>query len=217
MTVTSHRSTDGQTLGERGMQTRQRILDVLAEQIGRVGLRGLRLADVAREVGFSPPAFYQYFQSLDDAIVALCQQVGGDFPLLAGADDGGTLSPAVTRRFVEDFFRYWDANRPVLWARNVAVTEGDARLREARDNTFFPTVDVLMEQIGTAQAAGRIDPSLSPRGLVSTLMVMIDRVGMLSPKFAEQFDVTPEQFVDAVAFVFDRVLGIEPDSAIDSD
>jgi AcrR family transcriptional regulator len=57
-------STDGQPLGERGVRTRHRILEAVAAAIEQQGLRGLRLADVANEVGFSPPAFYQYFNDL---------------------------------------------------------------------------------------------------------------------------------------------------------
>ena len=50
-------SADGQPLGERGIRTRQRILEVVGAAIQHQGLRGVRLADIAEAVGFKPPAF----------------------------------------------------------------------------------------------------------------------------------------------------------------
>src|SRR5687767_1289825 len=73
-------SADGQPLGERGLRTRQRILEVIGVAIQRQGLRGIRLADIAQEVGFKPPAFYQYFTDLDEAILALCEEAGDLLP-----------------------------------------------------------------------------------------------------------------------------------------
>src|SRR3546814_14803235 len=64
-------SADGQPLGQRGLRTRQRILEVIGAAIQQHGLRGIRLADIADEVGFQPPAFYQYFNALAQANLAL--------------------------------------------------------------------------------------------------------------------------------------------------
>ena len=40
------------------------------------GLRDLRVVDIAREVGTSPATFYQYFRDVEEAVLALAEEVG---------------------------------------------------------------------------------------------------------------------------------------------
>jgi len=211
--TTDPTSTDGQPLGERGLRTRQRILESVAACIETQGLRGLRLADVAEEVGFSPPAFYQYFNDLDEAILALCEEVGHSipaFPVPETGWNGPPDSPERTREFVARFFEYWDQHRAVLWSRNVAVIAGDDRFQDVRNDAFKPMVDALRAEIEAAQREGRVDRSVSPRALGASLTVMLDRMAMLTPQLVEYWGTDDEDdVVDAVAYIFDGVLGIE--------
>lgn len=192
----------------------------MAAGIEHHGLRGLRLADVATEVGFSAPAFYQYFNDLDEAILALCEEVGHflpDFPMVPalpapenGKRDGNASES--TREFVARFFEYWNEHRAVLWSRNVAVTAGDARFQDVRNETFRPMGEALRAAIEAGQQAGRIDPSTSPRSLGAALQVMLDRIAMISPQLIEMWGTESENdIVDAVAYIFDRVLGLRGD------
>jgi AcrR family transcriptional regulator len=205
-------STDGQPLGKRGLQTRQRILEAIATLIERHGLRGLKLADLAQEVGFSPPAFYQYFRDMDEAILALCQEIGEQLPQFTFPADGwtgGDASSDGTRPFVESFMQYWDEHRAVLWARNVAVNEGDLRFQAIRNQAFLPMTDALVARIKAAQRDGRIDPAIVPGSLSAALVVMLDRVGMISPTVIEPLGGRePDDLITAVAYVFDRALGV---------
>jgi AcrR family transcriptional regulator len=205
-------STDGQPLGKRGLETRKRILEVIAKLIEQHGLRGLKLADVAQEVGFSAPAFYQYFRDMDEAILALCQEVGEQLPPFtfpAGGWTDGDASSEGTRAFVASFMDYWDEHRAVLWARNVAVNEGDIRFTEIRNKAFMPMGEALLSRIETGQKAGLVDQSFEPRSLSAALIVMLDRVGMLSPeRIQSQGGREPEDLITAVAYIFDRALGV---------
>lgn len=202
-------SADGQPLGPRGVRTRQRILEAIGASIQRHGLRGLRLADIAEEVGFKPPAFYQYFADLDEAILTLCEEAGDLLPHLdIDADDWGEEHG--TRPFVEQFFRYWDDHRPVLTTRHVSIMSGDNRFQEAANESFRPVAEALQAKIDTAQRDGRIDPDLHPVALGAVLNLMIDVAGMAAPGLRRYWgaeDAT--ELVDTVSFVFDRVLGIE--------
>jgi AcrR family transcriptional regulator len=202
-------STDGQPLGARGIQTRQRILEAVAGSIEQQGLRGLRLADVAAEVGFSPPAFYQYFNDLDEAILALCEEVGHLLPPFSFRDTDGEPRTEGTHDFVARFFDYWDKHRAVLWTRNVAVTSGDPRFQDVRNEALSPIVEALRASIQAGQEAGQIDPAISPTSLGAALIVMLDRLAMLKPLLFENWaDETEDDLVDAVAFIFDRTLGM---------
>lgn len=202
-------ATDGQALGPRGVETRRRILEAMARLIEQHGVRGVKQSDVAREVGFSPPAFYQYFHDMDEAMLALCEYVSEqvpDYRSMAG-ETWDQVGEAGSREFIERFFEYWDEHRVVLHTREAMLDAGDARYRKIRDETFQPITRALMAKIEAAQQAGRIDPELSPRALAATLIVMIDRLGMLSPSVIEPWGDKASDVIAAVAFVFDRVLG----------
>ncbi|HXK22799.1 MAG TPA: TetR/AcrR family transcriptional regulator [Myxococcota bacterium] len=203
-------SSIGQPLRDRGLRTRQKILEVIAGLIEQHGPRGLKLADVAEGVGFSPPAFYQYFRDMDEAILALCEEIGHQIPGFPFPEEwgDGNASRRGSRPFVEKFLEYWDAHRAVLWSRNVAVYAGDPRYREIRDEAYLPLMEALMARIEVGQREGLVDPAIAPRSLAAILIVMLDRIGMLSSQMTQPWGDRPDDVVDAVAYVFDRALGV---------
>lgn len=205
---------DGQPLGPRGQRTRQRILEAVGAAIERQGLRGLRLADIADDVGFKPPAFYQYFADLDEAILALCEEVGDLLPTFEVDDGWGGDHAQGTRPFVSRVFDYWDEHRALLAARHVAILSGDERFQQVADEAFRPTAESLQAQIEVAQREGRVDPDLLPIALGAVLNLMLDVVSMSAPGLNRYWgadDAT--ELVDAVSYVFDRVLGIGAEDA----
>jgi AcrR family transcriptional regulator len=204
-------STNGQPLGERGLRTRQRILEAIGAAIESHGLRGIRLAEIADEVGFKPPAFYQYFSDLDEAILALCDEVGDLVPRFEiAADNWGDDGRGGARPFVEQFFRYWDEHRRLLTARHVAIMSGDNRFQDAANEAFRPVADALQTRIEYAQRDGRIDPRLQPVALGAVLNLMIDVAGMAAPGINRYWGAEDDsELLEAVSYVFDRVLGLE--------
>ena len=207
-------SADGQPLGERGLRTRQRILEAIGAAIQRHGLRGIRLADIAQEVGVKPPAFYQYFTDLDEAILALCEEAGDLLPRFEiDSDDWGDSHPQGTRPFVAQFFDYWDEHRPLLTARHVAIMSGDDRFQSAANEAFRPVAEALQAKIEAAQRDGRIDPDLHPVALGAVLNLMIDVAGMAAPALNRYWDASDTtELAAAVSYVFDRVLGVAADT-----
>ena len=214
---TAPTSADGQPLGERGIRTRQRILDAIGRAIQQNGLRGIRLADIADEVGFKPPAFYQYFADIDEAILALCEEAGDLLPHFEiGDDDWGEEHPHGAAPFVESFFQYWDDHRSLLTARHVSIMSGDVRFQQAANSAFRPVAEALQAKIELAQRDGRVDPALHPVALGAVLNLMIDVAGMAAPALNRYWDADDgdddAELIAAVSFVFDRVLGIEAES-----
>src|SRR5690349_25146458 len=74
---------DGRALGRRGAQTRRRLLDATADLLETHGIRDLRVVDIARAVGSSPATFYQYFRDVEEAVLALTQEVGDELSPLS--------------------------------------------------------------------------------------------------------------------------------------
>jgi AcrR family transcriptional regulator len=59
--------------------TRQAILDAAQKRLARLGADGLRLQDIARDVGVSHPTILHHFGSRDGLIVAMVQHIGEAF------------------------------------------------------------------------------------------------------------------------------------------
>ena len=208
MSTADATSTTGRTLGRRGAETRQRILDTLAAMIEAHGVREIRLSEVTREVGVSPPAFYQYFKDLDEALLALCEQVSEQALEVRAALEPSWIDEAGTdaaRRFVDRFIGYWDDHRPVLWVRNVAAQDGDERFRSIRNRALEPISNELTRQITLAQAAGHVDASITPASLAIVLMSMVERIGMMYPGVGSMGS-SRDELVHAVSYVFERAI-----------
>jgi AcrR family transcriptional regulator len=205
-------SATGRPLGRRGAQTRRRILDAITDLVEARGLGDLRLIDVAREVGFSPPAFYQYFRDMDDALLALNEEVGTEFlgfiEMLErpwAGEDGFEAA----LEFVHEFVGLWDRHRGVLWARNVAVENGDERFRDVRNRSLVPVGYALADKIRASQAAGRVDPTIEPLPVSVALMGMLERMSSAQPEI-ESMGVGRAGLLRGVAFVLHEAVSGHP-------
>ena len=85
----SPRAADGRVPGRRGLATRQRLLDHVAEMLATSSYRDVRVVDVARKAGTSPATFYQYFADVEEAITVASEAVDGVRAIL----DQDNLSP----------------------------------------------------------------------------------------------------------------------------
>jgi AcrR family transcriptional regulator len=170
---------DGRALGKRGALTRRRLLDATARLLEDRGVRDLRVVDIAREVGTSPATFYQYFRDVEEAVLALSDEVGEDLaPLgeLLGRDWSGPSGLECARELVDAFIAYWDAHRAILRTRNLAAQEGDQRFRAVRIESLRPLLEGLAAKVTEAQAVGRVDAGFTPIAAASALAAMMERM-----------------------------------------
>src|SRR6202167_6462164 len=68
-------TTDGRVPGERGRQTRQRLLDATVELLTTTSWRSVKVTDIARRARTSPATFYQYFGNVEEAVRVLAEGV----------------------------------------------------------------------------------------------------------------------------------------------
>ena len=96
-------TTDGRVPGERGRQTRQRLLDATVELLATTSWRSVKVTDIARQAQTSPATFYQYFANVEQAIqvlaegmvdqaAQLAELVGGDWSEEASWDTALTVT-----------------------------------------------------------------------------------------------------------------------------
>ena len=202
---------DGRALGRRGAQTRRRLLDATAEMLETHGIRDLRVVDIARSVGSSPATFYQYFRDVEEAVLALAEEVGGEIAPLAArleTDWAGEQGLADARALVDGFLDYWDRHRAVLRTRNLAAQEGDERFREVRNRTLTPFMRALTAKIETARREGRVVGELSPLAASAALVALIERMAAFQHEL-EPIGIPRAELVETTArIIHQTVVGI---------
>jgi AcrR family transcriptional regulator len=195
---------DGRPLGRRGLQTRRRLLDATASLLETSGVRDLRVVDIARDVGTSPATFYQYFRDVEDAVLALAEDVAEDLvPIARMLADPWTDSSA--RRMIEVFVASWDTHRGVLRTRNLAAQEGDPRFRAVRNASLLPITDALAQRIAESQQAGRVSAAVSPLAAASAMVAMAERLAAFHREI-EELGVTADALIETTAAIIDQTV-----------
>ena len=199
---------DGRALGRRGAQTRRRLLDATAELLETHGIRDLRVVDIARAVGSSPATFYQYFRDVEEAVLALTQEVGDELaPLMAllEADWDATNGLDDARALVGGFVDYWDRHRAVLRTRNLAAQEGDERFRDVRNRTLREFMSSLEAKIADAQHDGRVVDEMSPVAASAALVALIERMAAFHREL-EQIGIGRDDLVETTARIIHQTV-----------
>jgi AcrR family transcriptional regulator len=154
-------TTDGRVPGERGRQTRQRLLDATVELLATTSWRSVKVTDIARQAQTSPATFYQYFANVEQAIQVLAEGMvdqAGQLADLVGGDwsEGASWQTALT--VTEGFLGYWEDNRAVFRVVDLATEEGEGQLRGIRVRALNAVTVALAQVIATAS------PATSPDG-----------------------------------------------------
>src|SRR5580693_6850356 len=180
-------TTDGRVPGERGRQTRQRLLDATVELLTTTSWRSVKVTDIARRARTSPATFYQYFGNVEQAIrvlaegmvdqaTVLSELVGGDWSESASWDTALTVT--------EGFLAYWEDNRAVFRVVDLATEEGDRELRGIRVRALNAVTVALAQVIVAASPSGAGTPGTTtsspagadPMAVAGTLVAMFASV-----------------------------------------
>jgi AcrR family transcriptional regulator len=206
-------ATGGRRLGRRAQETRRKLLDATAELLESRPLLDVTVVEVARRVGTSPAAFYQYFPNVREAVLALAdetgEQISGLVPLVERPWRGGE-GFAACREMVAGYVKYWDEHRAVLRARDMAAAEGDQRFRAVRNESLSIITDRVSEKIAEAQRAGAVPSAIAPYAAASAMVAMMGRMAAYHREL-ESRGLTQDDLVDTVArIVFQTVTGRRP-------
>ncbi len=187
VTVATVATTDGRVPGERGRQTRQRLLDATVELLATTSWRSVKVTDIAREAQTSPATFYQYFVNVEQAIQVLAEGMVDQAALLAELV-GGDWSPAASwetaLEVTEGFLAYWEDNRAVFRVVDLATEEGDAALRGIRVRALNAVTVALAQVIAAASPSPEAGPGAAtsspagadPMAVAGTLVAMFASV-----------------------------------------
>ncbi|HSZ37678.1 MAG TPA: TetR family transcriptional regulator [Acidimicrobiales bacterium] len=180
-------TTDGRVPGERGRQTRQRLLDATVELLTTTSWRSVKVTDIARQARTSPATFYQYFGNVEQAIRVLAEGMvdqAAQLAELAGGDWSERASWDTARAVTEGFLTYWEDNRAVFRVVDLATEEGDAELRGIRVRALNAVTVALAQVIVAASPSGTGAPGTmtsspagaDPMAVAGTLVAMFASV-----------------------------------------
>ena len=151
-------TTDGRMAGERGRQTRQRLLDATVELLSTTSWRSVKVTDIARQARTSPATFYQYFANVEEAIRVLAEGMvdeAAQLVELVGGDWSEETSWETARTVTEGFLAYWEDNRAVFRVVDLATEEGDRELRGIRVRALNAVTVALAQVIVAACPSSR--------------------------------------------------------------
>lgn len=184
---------NGQKLGRKGQQTRERILAAAIALIDESGDAPISLSAVARRASLGMTSLYVYFADLTELLLAVLEPVmqqGGEdqgfFRLLADYWEDDRLEQEC-RTFIEAYFAFWTKHSRILHLRNSMADQYDERMMSARVRSAQPMIAMFRKQLGLpgeplSNAAGDM-ASILMTGIERAVTVATDPV---TPRFIER-------------------------------
>lgn len=192
------------TVGERGNDTRRRVLDAALEVFGETAYSEARVEQITERAGCSRPAFYQYFSSKDDVFWALATELGNE--MVAHAKRLGPVSPdaagleALTA-WIDDFMALHEAWAPVFASFPAATRDAPERVTSS-GTIAGHTGRSLLRAFGLGRSADN-------ERVVTSLVAVLIRCSFFAEHAPAGVDRRP--MVVGVAHLFHRVLAAPVD------
>ncbi|MBK5351189.1 TetR/AcrR family transcriptional regulator [Pseudomonas sp. TH41] len=140
----------GQTLGRKGLETRQRLMSATRRLLYTHPLPDITAVAIAKAAGTSSASFYMYFDDVQDVLYALSLDAGEEMAGVARLLEH-PWEPAryeeEALRIVESMNLVWSRHREVLRYRNLEADRGDPRFEELRMNTYIPFIERFAQLI----------------------------------------------------------------------
>jgi AcrR family transcriptional regulator len=188
------------------------LLDATAGLLESNTYRDLKVVDIARVAGTSPATFYQYFADVEEAVLALAEEVE--------SEAGTTLAALVTDRvwtgaegwsaalaLADGFVRTWERYRSVLRVIDLATDEGDQRFRAVRTRLLGAPAEELVSLLRE-----RGEPAADAHAEAGVLVSMLAHVAAHRAGL-EQWGATRGGLRESMArVVFGTVTGQRPPS-----
>ena len=136
-----------------------RLLDAAAGLLETNTYRDLKVVDIARVAGTSPATFYQYFSDVEEAVLALAEEVeleagGALADLVVDRAWSGAEGWATSLALADGFVRTWERYRSVLRVIDLATDEGDQRFRGVRTRMLGAPSEALVAVLQRPGRAG---------------------------------------------------------------
>jgi AcrR family transcriptional regulator len=164
--------------GPKWIRTRQRIMDATAALLADRPLADVRITEITRAAELAQPVFYDYFANMEEAVLAIARDISADsLGVYLEPDWDGEAGLDHARRLVEAAIELWRRHRAIFSIVNVLADnrrEGFAAVRVRQMRTIYKSFEA---KIRRSQAAGRIDPAITPRLAGYECVVLLGSAG----------------------------------------
>ncbi|MCB2072678.1 MAG: TetR/AcrR family transcriptional regulator [Novosphingobium sp.] len=180
---------NGQKLGRKGRDTRDRILAATVELLDGSDDEPISLSAVARKASLGMTSLYNYFTDLTELLLAVLE------PVLATAEDAylGMLRERWPdeevgdrcHRFLWAFYNFWIQHSRLLHLRNAMADNRDERMLMHRVQSSQPVIILLAAQMdGSAE-----EPDSPAFAMATVLMTGLERTVTVATdtRFTEVF------------------------------
>ncbi len=198
----------GHRIGARGGRTRASILTATRRLLDSRHLGEIRVADVASEADLSPSNFYTYFKTVEEPVLALCEDCATDFQVLARHLDGdwsGENAFLAARAYVVDVLAFWHEHGPVLRIEHMLADKGEAGFIESRVKRLRRVHLAFERRIAQAHSTGYhakgLDPRLTSYQVANLVEAMADGFELL-----RRGDTPPEAIIDTTAHIVVKIV-----------
>ena len=200
---------NGQVLGRKGLETRQRLMQAAHRLIARHSPFDLAIAQVSQEAKVGKATFYVYFDDVQDLIFALCAEITEEIEDLFSADDSLLRDPAQLHRdaliLVREFNRVWDRHSEILLYRNIEADRGNPRFNDLRTHSAIPILNALCDRIGSAFPHERRRRRVFSYAEAIVFFVAMERLAAAAHQYPGD-GLDPDLLIEAQASVLVRLL-----------
>ena len=144
----------GQSLGRKGRETRERLLNAARELLQSNSPVQLTVVAIAKKAKSSSATFYLYFEDVRGLLLVLSEEAETDMrvvhEVLDEPWDPQSLDLEHAARVVNAYVSVWDKHREVLRYRNLEADRGDAEFENIRLRTSVRIVSRFAEHIFAA-------------------------------------------------------------------
>ncbi|MFD1613235.1 TetR/AcrR family transcriptional regulator [Sphingomonas tabacisoli] len=167
---------NGQRLGKKGRDTRDRILAATVAVLQSEEDSGVSLSEVARRASLGMTSIYSYFADLTELLLAVLEPVAAEaeasyLKMLREPWPDEELGER-SAMFVSAFHDFWQRHTRILHLRNTMSDRQDARMMAHRVRSAQPVIRNIIRQMGH-------DPKVvktSAAGMATVLYTGIERM-----------------------------------------
>ncbi|MEU0021987.1 TetR/AcrR family transcriptional regulator [Streptomyces sp. NPDC048664] len=140
------RTPDRRVPSQRGLQTRQKLMDATIELLATKSYRDIKVLDIAQAVGTSPATFYQYFPDIEGVVLEASRLLVKETnAALNSFEDGSWSSDGLSgaTRLVDAVLDGWSDYLPLMRVLTAVAAERDPRFVKAYFAATRPIVRAL--------------------------------------------------------------------------
>ncbi len=124
----------------------------------------IRITDIARASDIAQPNFYTYFNTIDDVVLALAQEISfEDLTRHLEPDWAGEAGVDHAARLVDAIIEMWRLHRGVLSIIGYLAERGASAFATVRVAHMRPIYKGFEDKVRRSQAAGRLPTQIKPR------------------------------------------------------